>query len=136
MTDSPEPCNDLADRLKHTAALALALVHDAKQFAMQVVPGDDDRAALAAVLGHVETEVLERVFDDLDEPLYYSAGWPVVTRTELGMDCSCSALHVWGPRRVDEANRPRELLALPCPRGGRHRLVVLGPGELEVIDAL
>lgn len=121
------------DRLKWTAALSMAFLWDAMRITADVVPEPDDQALLINLLDHIATNVLHPALADLAEENWYSTGWPVVTQEDLGPDCGCAYSHVWHFDGDHEANRPRELLSRPCPRGGRHRLIVMGPGEIEAL---
>lgn len=121
------------DRLKYMAALSMALLWDAMRITADVVPVPHDQVLLVTLLDHIASNVLHPALAELPEETWYSTGWPVVTREDLGPDCGCCYTHVWHFERDHEANRPRELLARPCPRGGQHRLIVLGPGEIETL---
>lgn len=64
---------------------------------------------------------------------WYSTGFPVATATSWP-DCSCEHFHLWHPYRLHADNVPREIAVLDCPGGGRHRLTVVGLGEMEATD--
>ncbi|MBU8831162.1 hypothetical protein [Mycolicibacterium goodii] len=122
------------DVFKHAAAQAIHSLLDAITMVNESVPDGGCRAAIILTLQHVATNVLDREIATLPEPQWYSAGWPVISRVDLGLDCGCVHIQVWHPDGQHEANRSRELPAVPCPRGGRHRLFVVSPGEVEVVD--
>lgn len=96
-----------------------------------VLPGA--REALLAMLANLRDQaaaVLAARGQDLD---WYSTGFPVHTTTTWP-DCTCEHFHLWHPYRLHADNLPREIAVLDCPGGGRHRMTVVGLGEIEITD--
>ncbi|SHT46600.1 Uncharacterised protein [Mycobacteroides abscessus subsp. abscessus] len=90
-------------------------------------------AELVARLEALSNELLALLAGGEDDLDWYEAGHAVYTIVEQP-DCDCIRVHTWHPDPRHERNRPRDLAVLACPRGGFHRLVVVGLGEVETVD--
>lgn len=121
------------DWFKFVAAVTMAAQKNAIDLVELRVTDATTRRLLISVLAHPIENALAPAVEALPDGRHYSTGWPVVTREDLGPDCGCAYTHVWHFDRRHEANKPRELLAQPCPRGGWHRLFITAPGELDVV---
>lgn len=90
-------------------------------------------AELVARLEAISNELMALLVGGEDDLDWYEAGHPVFTIVEQP-DCDCIRVHVWHPDPRHERNRQRDLAVLACPRGGFHRLVVVGLGEVDTVD--
>lgn len=130
---SSKGCADPADdAFKHTVAVAIQFLKEAVDQVDRMDAPEWQRATTTALLQNLGQGVLAAAMAKLPEPQWFSGGWPVVNRVDLGMDCSCVHWQVWHPDRDHGVNRPQELPSVECPAGGRHRLFVMGPGDIEV----
>lgn len=66
----------------------------------------------------------------------YSDGRAVKTEVELSIKYGVTVVHVWHPIPNHERNQPREYKPFEADDGLYKRIVIRGPGVVDIVDAL